>query len=234
METKHENEEVEIDLGGLFRSLLARWWAILLTMILGAAAALIVTAGFMTPQYKSEAMLYVLPRNTEETSMSDLQLGTELVADCVQIAKSNTVLDATIQDIALHQGEVFTREEIAEMISVTNSADTRILNISATCENPEIACAVANAVASETSDQVAVIMQTTPPTLVEEAEISQEPVSPSTKKNVVMGALAGFVLACAVLVIRFITDDSIRNSEDVEKYLGLNVLAVVPLEAKKR
>ena len=234
METRYDNEEMEIDLGALFRMLLSRWWIILLTIILGAAAALGITAGLMTPQYKSSAMLYVLPQNSEETSMTDLQVGTEMVADCVEIAKSNTVLDTTIQEIALEKGEVFTREEIADMLSVTNDADTRILNISATYENPEIACAVANAVATTTSDQVASIMKTTPPSLVEEAEIGEEPVSPSTMKNVVIGALAGLLLSCVILIIRYITDDSIRTSEDVEKYLGLNVLAAVPLEGKTK
>lgn len=232
METKHENDEMEIDLGALFRVLISRWWAILLAVVLGAAAALAVTAGFMTPKYRSQAMLYILPRNAEETSMSDLQVGTELVADCVEIAKSNTVLDATIQELAISFEEVYTREQVAEMLSVTNDADTRILNISATSENPYVACAVANAVSTETSSQVAAIMQTTPPTLVEQAEVSENPVSPSVKKNVVIGAALGLVLCCGVLVIRYITDDSIRTSEDVEKYLGLNVLAVVPVEGK--
>ena len=44
METKHENDEMEIDLGAVFRMLLSRWWAILLTAILGAAAGLGITA----------------------------------------------------------------------------------------------------------------------------------------------------------------------------------------------
>lgn len=234
METKHENDEMEIDLGAVFQMLLSRWWAILLTAILGAAAGLGITAGLMTPQYRSSAMLYILPRNAEETSMSDLQVGTELVADCVEIAKSNTVLDATIQDVAAQYGEVYTRQEISDMVSVTNDADTRILNISATYENPVIACAVANAVSTETSSQVAAIMQTTPPTVVESAEVSDTPVSPSTKRNMVLGAAVGLVLCCAVLVVRYLVDDSIRTSEDVEKYLGLNVLAVVPQEGRRK
>ena len=97
-----------------------------------------------------------------------------------------------------------------------------------------IACAVANAVSTETSSQVAAIMQTTPPTVVESAEVSDTPVSPSTKRNMVLGAAVGLVLCCAVLVVRYLVDDSIRTSEDVEKYLGLNVLAVVPLEGRRK
>lgn len=234
MEPRCDSEEREIDLSGLFRAIAARWWAVLLTMILGASAALGITSKFITPQYRSSAMLYILPRNAEETSMSELQVGTELVADCVEIAKSNMVLDAAVQRLAEEYGKVFSRQEIASMISVSNHTDTRILNITATNENPYIACAAANAVSEETSAQVAAIMQTTPPAVVEAAEIPAAPISPNLKRNILMGAALGLVAALAVLAVRYIRDDSIRTPEDVKKYLGLNVLAVIPMERGRR
>jgi hypothetical protein len=33
----------------------------------------------------------------------------------------------------------------------------------------------------------------------------------------------------AVIVIRFLMDDSIKSSEDVEKYLGWSTLALIPM-----
>ena len=36
-----------------------------------------------------------------------------------------------------------------------------------------------------------------------------------------------------ILVIRFLMDDRIKNQDDVEHYLQLNVLATVPLERKR-
>ena len=50
------------------------------------------------------------------------------------------------------------------------------------------------------------------------------------KKNAIIGGLLGFVLACAIIIIRFMLNDSIKTGEDVEKYLGLNVLGMIPLE----
>jgi len=38
------------------------------------------------------------------------------------------------------------------------------------------------------------------------------------------------VVGCAaVLILRFYLDDSIKTSEDIEKYLGLSTLASIPV-----
>ena len=54
--------------------------------------------------------------------------------------------------------------------------------------------------------------------------------SPSLKKNAVIGGLLGIVLACAIIIIAYLMNDSIKTGEDVERYLGLNVLGMIPLE----
>ena len=39
----------------------------------------------------------------------------------------------------------------------------------------------------------------------------------------------GFVLACAVVVVRILLDDTYKTAEDIRKYAGLVVLASVPM-----
>lgn len=43
-----------------------------------------------------------------------------------------------------------------------------------------------------------------------------------------LGALGGMVLVLAVLTFLFITDDTIKTEEDIEKYLGIIPLTVIP------
>ena len=43
------------------------------------------------------------------------------------------------------------------------------------------------------------------------------------------GALAGFVLACGVVVLRVLLDDTYKSAEEIRKYTGMVVLASVPL-----
>src|SRR5699024_12218322 len=53
----------------------------------------------------------------------------------------------------------------------------------------------------------------------EEANIPEEPVSPSEIKNTLIGVFLGFVIALAAVIISYLTNDTIRTSEEVERYL---------------
>ena len=43
-----------------------------------------------------------------------------------------------------------------------------------------------------------------------------------------MGALGGIVLACGLILVKFLTDTTLKTDEDVRKNLRMPVLAVVP------
>ena len=78
------------------------------------------------------------------------------------------------------------------------------------------------------SDRVVTVMNMEKPSIVEKALEPTAPVSPSLMKNVLIGGIVGFVLAAAVIILLYFMDDTIKNEEDVRKYLGLNVLASLP------
>ena len=60
------------------------------------------------------------------------------------------------------------------------------------------------------------------------------PSSPNMKKNCALGLLAGFVLAMAVITILYLLDDTIKTEDDIEKYLGMTTLAVLPYNGRKQ
>lgn len=221
-------EEMEIDLLELFHVLLRKWWLIAVCAVAGAGIALGITVGLITPMYESNAMLYILNKTTTVTSLADIQMGSELTQDFTVIATSKPVIDAAAERIQEEEGIAFTRQQILDMVTVSNKSDTRILVITATDANAEYACMVANAVAEETADRMAEIMKSDPPTTVESAEVSAVPASPNVVRNTAMGFLIGIVAVCGILVIRHLMNDNICTEEDVERYLDLPVLASIP------
>ena len=40
------------------------------------------------------------------------------------------------------------------------------------------------------------------------------------QRNVLLGALLGALLACAVITVQFILDDKIKSTDDIMKYAG--------------
>ena len=45
----------------------------------------------------------------------------------------------------------------------------------------------------------------------------------------IIGGALGIILAIAVVIIRHITDDTIKSPDDIEKYLGISTLATIPV-----
>ena len=146
--------------------------------------------------------------------------------DAAKLAKSKSVLEPVIRDLKLKMSY----DSLSKSVSVDNPADTRLIDISVRNHDPQTAADISNALANSLCDQVAIIMKTDRPTIAESAASPDKPSAPSMKKNVALAALLGLLASVAFITINFIRDDTIKNTEDVEKYLHLNTLAAIPME----
>ncbi|MDD3338507.1 MAG: Wzz/FepE/Etk N-terminal domain-containing protein [Lachnospiraceae bacterium] len=233
MENQERMEEVEIDLLEVFHALVRKWWAIAMSLIIGACLAGGVTQLMITPQYEASSMIYILSNTTSISSALDIQLGKQLTVDFETLATSRPVIEAVIDKLDLDTNY----KEMRNIITVQNPSETQILKITCTNPDPILARDIANAMADATAARVAEVMVTDKPSTVEEAVVPEEPSSPSLVKNVAIGALLAALLAIAVLTLQVIMDDTIKKEDDVMKYLELNTLAAIPVDngmVKKR
>ena len=129
-----EEKEMEIDLLSLFFFLLYKWKILLLGVVIGAVAAAGITF-LQTPMYQSTSTLYVLSKSTSITSVADLQLGSELTSDFTEIATSKPVIDTAIETLKNDENIKLTREQVQDMMSVSNKTDTRMLEITVTSDD---------------------------------------------------------------------------------------------------
>lgn len=230
MEKKFEDDdEIEIDLLELFYALRHRWWAILLALVIGAGAAGVYTKKLIAPHYQSTSMVYVLSKETTLASLADLQIGSQLTKDYSVIIKSRPVL----QEVIDKQNLDLTTDELGKMITIDNPKDTRILSITVEDIEPMRAKAIVDEVTKSASNYIGDIMEMVPPKVIEDGVVAVKPSSPSVKKNAAVGGLGLAVLVCGLICLKTVLDDTIKSEEDIEKYLGLSVLAVIPDTEKK-
>ena len=52
---------------------------------------------------------------------------------------------------------------------------------------------------------------------------------PSYAKWTLAGGLLGGILVCAIILIKYLMDDTIKTSEDIERYLGISTLGSIPI-----
>ena len=219
------NDEIEIDLREVFHVLWRKLWALILFLVVGACIAGAATM-LMTPQYQATSTIYMFSKETDLSSLTSLQIGSQLTADYEKLATSRPVVEKVIQQLGLDM----TYEDFVSMIQIDNPTDTHMLTVTVTSTDPQQAANISNTLANALSDRVEEVIDTDRPNMVEEAVVPEDASSPSLKKNVLIGAVLGFVLAAAVILAQYFLDDTIQTEEDVTKYLGLNTLASVPAE----
>ena len=220
-----EQDEDTIDLLELALGLLEHWKLIAVTAVTGAVLMALYTFFLVTPMYKATATIYVVSRNDSVLNFSDLQVGSELTSDYIKVFEMWEVHEKVISNLDLD----YTYTNMASMLSVTNTSDTRMLDITVTNPDPEEAAAIANEYANVGAKYISEKMKTDEPTLMSSARVTENPFSPNKAKNILLGFVVGFVLACGVVVVRILLDDTYKTAEDIRKYAGLVVLASVPM-----
>ena len=213
-----------IDLLELFYVLKKKILLILMAALIGGCVAGVYTQFFMTPVYSSMSSILVLSKETTLTSLADLQLGASLTSDYTVLIKSTPVLEQVIENLNLDT----TVEELKNQISINNPTDTRILEITVQYTDAAMAKKVVDEIANVSSDYIGDKMEVVPPKVIEVGKIATVRTSPSVKKNIMLGFLLGFVACAGIIVVYAVMDDTIKTEEDIEKYLGVSVLAKVP------
>ncbi|MGN0402821.1 MAG: YveK family protein [Acetatifactor sp.] len=230
-----KDDVIEIDLQEVLGLLLHRVWLIAICGLVGGIAAFCISCFLIVPQYESSTSVYILNKNDNNTvTYSDVQLGTQLTKDYAQLITSRHVLESVISACQLTD----TYEKLAERVEVETISDTRLIEITVTDTDPATARLIANEIRKIASERIMEVMDIQAVNVVDEANLPKEPASPSIVKWTIVGLLLGVVLCAMIIVIRFLLDDTIKTSDDIEKYLELSTLAVIPVleesEGKKK
>ena len=180
-----QDDAMEIDLLELFRAWKRRIWLILLVTFLGGSIGFAFSKLALTPQFTSTAMMYVLSKETTLTSLADLQIGSQLTQDYKVITTSRPVLEGVIEELGLD----LTYEQLKQKISIGNPQDTRILSVTVTDPDPQMAKKIVDSVANVSSEYIGDIMEMISPKMIEDGQLPTQKSSPSNAKNAMLGAM---------------------------------------------
>ncbi len=232
------SDNIEIDLLQIFRMLLANLHILILAMLTGGFLMYYVSNEMMSKKFESVTGIYVLnsaaQKENDTLTGSDLDVGSKLTNDYAELLKSRTVMNRVIADLNLQntypEMANVTPDTISGMVSIETSTNTRVLKIKVTDTNPTRAQDIANAVRKAGAEHIKNVMDIDAVNVVYEANLPDRPSSPNAKKNAMVGAMLGFVVAAAILVINMLMDDTIKTQDDIVKYLELSVLGMIPYD----
>lgn len=222
----NNDNAIEINLGELIAILWGRAYLIISAGIFFALLGLFVSKFVMTPTYLSTTKIFIL--NKEEgasVTYSDVQISTQLTQDYAQLIKSRYVLEEVIQRLKLDEDY----DDFSSRVSINTPNDTRIVEIRVEDEDPMMAMTIANNVREVASEHIKNVMDIDAINVVETANVPIEKASPSVSRFTFIGGLLGVLLVSVFVLLGYLMDDTIKSSDDVENYLGMSTLALIPL-----
>ncbi len=212
------------ELFGLLRKHLVL--VILLTLIGGVGTFVVMQ--FIPNEYTASTTMYVLTKNEaaqnpaeQNVTQSDLSASQMLSSDVATIIKSDRVARDVAQQLGMENLKAY-------KINVESATTTRVLTLKITGRDPEQAANIANAMVQDTSAVAQAVMGIQS---VNTVDAAIPPTSPSGPRRVLfaaVGAMAGFFLATAIVVLQDMLDTRVRSGEEAEQIMGVPVVGHFP------
>ncbi len=220
-----QSEEVEIDLLDLIGFYMSKLPVLIAAILIGALVSGVFTHFFIPDEFTAVSRMYMVSASSEAVvNLSDLNVGTSLSNDYVELMKSRPIVEGVINSLGLD----YKYEQVLGMIDLSVVNNTRIVKISVTSNDPNEAMSIANEMAVMSKEKLPLIMDAPSPHIAEEAVLPKYRSSPSLSRNVILGAMLFLIAVLAVYTVIYLLDDTIKTSEDVEKTFGVMPLAIIP------
>lgn len=224
--TQNKDEsEIEIDLIDLLMYFQTKIVLIIGAFIVGALIAGLVTYFLITPKFTATSTMYMVSSSSDSVvDLTDLNIGTTLSEDYVELIKTRPIVEGVAEELGLD----YTYEQLMSMIDLKVVPNTRIIKISVTSPDKGEARDMANALAVKAETELPKLMDAPKPNIAEKAITPEHKSSPSLTKNTLIGALALMLIVLAVLTVMYLMDDTVKTADDVEKNFGVMPLTTIP------
>lgn len=222
----------ELDFKELFSIFWGKKVQMILMILIFTVLGTIYTMTLVKPKYTSSTTLVLVQAEsnkgntvtTESITTTDITLNSKLVSTYSELIKSKNVLRQVMSNLNLDLNE----EEIKKNIKVKSVSDTALIEISVTDENPEYAERLTNEIANVFVQKVSEIYNINNVYIVDKAEFPTEPSNINHLRDIIIFAFAGIFFAFVSVFIINLLDTTVKSSEDIEKKLGISVLASIP------
>lgn len=243
-----ENQEQEINLVEIFYLLLSRIKFIILLTAIGGAAFFCYAKFWLPVKYTSSVSIYVKNSNestSQTATASDLSAAKSLASTYIVILDDDVVYDKVSELLLADYGadqlkqfftidkdkegkEYIPASQIRSLVSAKALNNTEVIQISAVTRDPGLSASICNDIASFAKE---LLMDVTKAGSVETIGYAKQPNSPSgpnKKRYTMIGALIGFVLAVAFVIITKLLDNKIRTGEEIRQKFSIPVLGEIP------
>ena len=148
----------------------------------------------------------------------------KLVKTYAQIGTSRTVLQEVIDNLKLDMNT----KELQGKIELTPTVDTQMLNISVKDSSPYVAYKIANEFDKVFLDECKNKYNIGQLEILDKPILPEKPIKPNKKLDVALGFIIGLMLSVGIVFLKEYMNKTLQSEEDIERYLDLPVIGVIP------
>ena len=220
-------QERTLSLVEIFYLLLSKIWYIVVSTVVCALGAFIISNYLMTPTYQSRLSLYVFNGDfhSKEASSNDLIMAQKLVNSYIAVLKSDRFLNSVIKDVGLD----VTPKVLSKNIKMSAIQDTELFEIIVSSATPNMAFKIANSFVKLAPQGIERIVQTGRTEIVDTPIMAEKPSAPNILQCVVIGAIFGLVFSSVIIIATDMFDTKIKSKEDIINLYSVPILGSIPL-----
>jgi capsular polysaccharide biosynthesis protein len=231
MKVSNSDIEREFDIRELLQVIINKIWMILFVGACSGIIIFLISYFVIDWKYEATTQIYILNNqdNGSQVTYTDMEISRYLIEDYKTLATSRLVTEQVIAKLKLDMKY----EELVKLIHIENPADTRVLIIKAEYKDPKIAKQLADAIRDATNGLFFSLTAENHVTKILDANIPEEPSAPDVKRNTLLAGILGAMISAFVILLHYLSDNTIKNSYDIEKILDLKVLSIIRLQKYK-
>lgn len=221
------NDELEIDFRELFSVLRKNVVLVIVVSVFCSTIGLVSSLFLIDKKFKSDATIYITPKVTEQGTIdyNSIQTNSRMVNNYMEILKGETILAKVADQVGMES-----YSEVLDTLTISNPENTELISVSSETTDPELSQQIVSLVISTFTEDMMDILNLNNVTIINDAKVNEYPVSPSVPKYTILGLAVGLVISCGYVFITFLFDKRLRTREEAENFLGVPVLATVPLK----
>lgn len=221
---RYFEQEEQLDIKELLYVIKKRILLVLLLPVIGAITAAGVSFLILKPVYQANVSIIISKDQGSMLTQSDVMMYQNLIKTYTEIAKS-----AVVAEKAISYGDIKTSaESLQSSLSVTSQTGTQVLKMSVTSGQPDDAVTKVEALGKAFLEESRRLLPSGTVEIMDHAKIPKRPVKPNKMLNVIVAFAIGLMAAIGFAFLMEYMNDTIKSEEDVERYLGVPIIGVIP------
>lgn len=228
-----DEQETSIEIGEIFEAIKKRKQIIIWVTLLSVILTAIVTIFLVKPTYEAhESVIISKQADSSSTAYNynDVMMYQNMLKTYAAIAQNESVAQQTIDDLKLN----IKAPVLMSQVKVVPQTSTQIIDLKFQSKDPEEAYNVAEKYTDNFIKRANELLPSGSITVLDKADFPKSPVKPRVKIDIAIAFVLGIMASIGIIFLLEYSDNTIKTEKDIEKYLGVPVVGVIPENISRR